>query len=446
MNISSAVFAIGIAVINTVFVSWRAWIALRDRRLMAVIWILLTYFAALILFNSASGEFHYTLGFTAEQLFVSWVDLVRTNAFVLVANICFAVGDITGRGLFRNWRRPTARMVEVDRRYDFVLAIYVGLLIVGGVTYWLKTRGWDYQAYVEANESNWPQVVFFAASPGVVLSMLRRRWILAAAFVAAYTYFAVQFQVRSFFLISMCPAILWLAMTRLRTERLFNRRLVIRGTLAAAMLIVASAVITASRLGALQPGDLFLPEGDLPMYMQVAFHQIDRTGTTTGFDSLEHYWFGMARLAYRVSGDRAPTRPDPPVIVAQLVTGYTRARPDDQYLHYPSLWYTDAYLAFGWAGVSLGVLWGLVLTMSEHLTRRGLLSTATLLPFFCWHAYMLVRGAPAIASSTMALPVYAQVPLLGVAALMLTLAPTTRTMAPVRPGWTGAADMPTLCS
>jgi hypothetical protein len=50
------------------------------------------------------------------------------------------------------------------------------------------------------------------------------------------------------------------------------------------------------------------------------------------------------------------------------------------------------------AGLWLPILWAGILTVWEAFMLRYPIMVALLLPYYAWHAYMLVRGAPAIAT------------------------------------------------
>lgn len=75
-------------------------------------------------------------------------------------------------------------------------------------------------------------------------------------------------------------------------------------------------------------------------------------------------------------------------------------------LHYPALWYADAYFAFGKYGLLLAAFWAAVLVGWERLMARNSLIFGLLLPFYSWHAYMLVRGAIAGSSVPISYALY----------------------------------------
>lgn len=394
-------FTLAVSLVNVTVVVWRTSVAAADRRLSAVWWLLLSYFSLLMLIDTVKGEFNHTLEWTGRDVFIPITDFVMTNLFVLLSNGALAVGDIVSRRLFANWRK-SIRNDRAGNRYEVLLVLYTVVLGIAALGYGVRMRGYDYTTYVEANESNWWQVAFIASAPSVLLAILRRRWILAAIGVSAYTYFAVVLEVRSFLLLSACPAIVWLWIAHGAEHPRFRGRSYWPYVAIVAALVMGVSIYRGTVRGA----ESLLPERQLPTLMRVAFSQMLNSPLLTGWDSLERYSYGVARPFFRLLGVPPPVTVDPPVLAAQLVTGYPVS--GARYFHYPLLWYTDSFMAFGWLGAGLGLLWGLVFGASEHLARRDPLSCALLLPYVIWHGYMILRGAPAIATVPISFAVYMQ--------------------------------------
>src|SRR4051794_14471614 len=127
--------AVVLATVNLAIVSWRTVAAVTDRRFVSAVWLVITYFAILMLAGAINGEFVYRIGYTGATVLVTASDLSRTYGFVLLSNVALAIGDAIGRAYFRNWLQPTVNLTLSDRTTDIFFGVYLLVLCAGGAVY-----------------------------------------------------------------------------------------------------------------------------------------------------------------------------------------------------------------------------------------------------------------------------------------------------------------------
>lgn len=400
---------IAIAVLNSALCIWRAVVAIRAGRLAAIFWVLIAYFAVFFLPVAATDEIVWRRGFLDESITTTHAIIHKTLVYVLAFNVVMIAADVlVGRVLRPKAGAATVRW-EIDptrgewRVAQSLLAAY---WVVGGVWYLWEIRAASYSDYVEG--ASWAAVIFWASSPLIVLFAMQRRWMLSFAVCVPFLYCAVHLAVRSFALLSLVPMLIvgFYQVVGRHGRRLISGRLVRFVAVAGAILVGISVGISQFKNKLITLPDSYMPFG-VAQVVTVA----DRLGESTGFASIELYFWNYISPFVRLFGGTKPDIVDTPVIIARLLEGMPADWP--VYFHYPALIWADAYLSFGWAGLALGPLWVLAIALWEGAMRRNQPLLVLLLPFFSWHCYMMARGAIAVASVPVAYALYlAAIPML----------------------------------
>lgn len=392
-----------VALVNLVVVSTRFIYCIRAKRIISVVWFLIAYFAFFFLPVAALTSYTHFQGYTAQTLTIDSARIESTCYYILGFNLIFLVSEIIlGRMASLRHLRQEVALPEKSRQLDRLSAIYLAFLLIGGSLYAIRTIGFDYRDYISAQGSNWSTVFLWAAAPFITLSAMRRQYTRALVACVPFMYFAFLLKVRSFALLSIIPlAIVYVlqvgGIRGFRRVRYFRVAL-LGGGLALAVLM-SSAVIIAKKTGNDRVG-LRLPDSGMPFGVGIMMELSDIYRVRTGWDALELYGRNIAnpviKVAQKVIGVELEQVVDPPYVMGQYFDGVPRNQP--MRLHYPALWYADAYFAFGKSGLWLAVFWAFVLVGWELVMTRGSLILGLFLPYYSWHAYMLIRGAIAGAS------------------------------------------------
>jgi hypothetical protein len=389
-----------LAIANIVLCTWCLIAAFRARRLMAILWFLLAYFAIFLVPVALETEVSWIRGFLNERVTAGRTEIHNVVLFVFVFNVVLALADALTWKLFGS-SRPGAqwRLEPSSPALKPLFGILLSYWIVGGLWYFLSTLNLSYRDYVEG--ASWSVVFLWASSPLVALLTLQRKWLLALVACVPFIYFAIHLHVRSFALLSLVPVavvgfyqVLNDASTRIRYGRLIRYAAIAGGLLVALSIFVSQ----------FKNGEVAFPDSKMPYGILQTTTLADRYDQRTGFTSLTLYGWNYINPFMKLVQIDKPDIPDVPVVIARLLEGVPEDWPI--YFHYPALLWTDAYLSFGWAGLALAVFWPVVLAIWEGVMRRNPLLLALLLPYFVWHCYMLVRGAIAIASVPVAYALY----------------------------------------
>lgn len=393
--------AISIALLNLLVSVVRAWRALLTGRLVAVVWILVVYFSFFLVGLAIDGPFRQHRGFTGDVLLVKADTIRYVCSYVLTYNVLLAFGEIVTWRIF-GLRRAKIQWELNPRKTSLtpLLVVFLALLIGGATGYWLIMEGSGYRTYVESRASNWPLVFFWASSPFITISVLQKNYLRAVLASLPFLFFAIYLDVRSFALLSLIPAAIifyFQALHKIKVRRRKAIPLLVKGVVISAVLLALSAVVMHKKAGDMDTGNAGgLPDAGMVYGMGMAFEMTNRIDEFTGYNSLIKYSLNAINPFLRLFNVEIPTIEDTPVHIAQLIDGVPKDY--SAYLHYPALWYTDAYVSFGSGGVWLGLLWGILLSLWERLMLRRTLLIGLFLPFYTWHAYMLVRGAISIAT------------------------------------------------
>ncbi|MBC7322978.1 MAG: hypothetical protein H5T90_07740 [Acetomicrobium sp.] len=209
--------------------------------------------------------------------------------------------------------------------------------------------------------------------------------------------FALLLRVRSFALLSLLPGLMvyFLASSSELAQD--------KGTQPLRKIMLRAAILSLATLPLLNLAKrnfYFLPDPSLGKAMPIIFAAAERAHLELRFNSL-FLWSSnilnpLLKAYSAVTLHRIRLPIDTPVYIANLYDGVPLDWP--VYFHYPTLWFTDAFVSFGFYGIAMAFIWALVNSLWELAMLRLPSALPLLLPFFCWHTYMLIRGAPAIAS------------------------------------------------
>ena len=380
-------------------VTWRAFVT---RRLVVLPWALVTYFAVFVVPMAYSGAYRRFRGFSGDFVSVSETTVSAVVVFMVLFNaIAFVSDAMVWRGLGGAKVKIEWELEKNNFRTDISKFILLMFLMIGGGLFWQKMRLLGYREYVEFSSqgANWPIVFLWASSPLITILALQRRYVLASVCCLPFLFFAQHLSVRSFALLSLVPASAVFYMQR--ADNLAKRKgeflkLLLWAVPVFLLLVAVSTVVMEKKTGRVTG----LPDTGIVYGVGLVFAAHKHGEGDQGFISLRKYSQNVVspliKLAGKLVGYREPVLEDTPVYIARLIDGVPKH--SGVYFHYPALWYSDAFVSFGAGGLLLAALWGTVLAAIERLTVSRPLLIALILPFYVWHAYMLVRGATAIAT------------------------------------------------
>jgi hypothetical protein len=393
--------AVIIAVINLILCVGMSLRAFVQRRLLVLPWALVAYFSILLVPMAYGGGYRKYRGFSGDFVSVSSETVLAVCTYVLAFNLLVFIGAEVV------WRLLGGRRIEFSwtiKKANFQLAVVEFLLalclLVGGGLFWVKMGALGYREYVEFKfqGANWPLVFLWASAPLTSMLAMQRRYGWALVACMPFLYFAYHLNVRSFALLSLIPVASVFYIQRSGAERKLagrSRSIVIGGMVFLGLVLISSA-ISVKKTG----HGSALPDSGLVYGVGLVFEAHEHGEGDQGFNSLRKYALNLGspflKLAGKLTGYHEPQIEDTPVYIARLIDGVPKNH--GVYYHYPALWYSDAYVSFGNFGLLLGLLWGGVLAVIERAVARRSLLAALVLPFYTWHAYMLVRGAVAIAT------------------------------------------------
>ncbi len=394
-----------VALGNFIFCIIRTLWAVKKRRLIAVGWLLITYHSFFLLFLVMEGPFVRYKGFTGDFISITGSTINEVCIFAMLFNLVFALSEAIVFALFKPPRPLVWTLPKGDSAVTQMILVYGVFLIVGASQYGLKMYGLGYRDYVEYAGSNWSVVFFWAGAPVVTLLMLQKRYMWALVAVVPFLVMAFYLHIRSFLLLSLIPAAIILMAQQFGKES--PARAIRKFTLA--LLTIVALSVTSGVIMQQKTGKADLPDSGLVYGMSIVFDAETRHPQWFGFNSLVKYGLNLINPFVKVAtalgwASKPPDIIDTPVYMANQVDGVPLN--SGVYFHYPTLWYSDAYVSFAWYGLWLAVLWGAVMSLFESIVMRSTLHLALLLPFFSWHTYTLIRGAIAGATVPFAYSFY----------------------------------------
>ncbi len=396
-------YTVYFAALNLLLSLYRLYATISKRRLVAVFWFLISYFSLFELLLVIGGTFSRMRGWNAQRIIVDENTIAYVAVYVFVCNTLFAISEMATWRLFGKncdeltWWIP--RDYGIANAFRYVLA---PVLLFAAALYAFKMRGLGYTGYVEYKESNWPSVFMGSATPLIAVSMMQRRFLWVVVAMVPFIFFTIQMNIRSFALMSMIPAAIIFVYQLLTDPQYDNKKrtkLLIKSAFIVTLLVFFSGLVTYIKARHFE-----LPDAGLPYGMNLAFQQTMKLKKFTEWNSLQIYSKNILSPFYRLFNIDIPRIVDTPQHIAWLLDG---APPGGRsYYHYPVLWYSDAYVSFGKAGVAMGILWGVLISLTEAVMYRSRILLGLLLPYYIWHWYMICRGATGIATVQIAYCLY----------------------------------------
>lgn len=368
--------------------------------LTALAWALLFYFSLLMIFQ-LHGGLTFTEGFTGYSVEYSYADIVWIYAFVLACNVSMRVGQhFASRALrVREFLSPEIKGQNV--LVSLLSPVMLVLFLIGGVIYYFQGRNLGYSGFVEYEGSNWGLVLLYCSSSLICFYLLRGKYYVAAALVTVYVYFSFVLQIRSFFLFSVFVVIAVFYLKNIAASgSVFGGSRNARVSIIAAVLamLAMNFAISYGKTGA-----IVLPESGLVGLMTHVIYKLSSGYPLTGLDSTERFLYGLYKPIAAVIGYAPNLSEDVQVYFARLIFGFESW---DQFYHYPSLWYADAYSSLGYAGFLFGIVWGVWFVTIEKLIRQNKVLFCMFLPLFLWNMYMVMRGAVGNSTAAISFPIY----------------------------------------
>jgi hypothetical protein len=378
--------ALPIALLNFLIACGRLYFCVRKKRMITIAWFLIAYFSFFFIPVSLTPEFTHVLGFTNRSVPIEYSRIESTCAFVLLFNLIFLATEI---GLWRIFGVSTAnnhwQLPRNSPRLSRISLCYLVLLVVGSVLYGIQTLEFDYTDYVE-NKASWSMVFLWASTPFITISAMRRQYARALLACVPFLYFAFAMKIRSFALLSLIPVAVIYALQVTAGRRLSLAKLARFGLYGGALgliLIMSSALILSNKIGT--KGKSFaMPDSGMPFGTAIMMELSDKFDVKTGSDALVLYGRNLinpfTKVYEKLSDEKLEWVEDPPFVMGRLYEG----APDNWRagFHYPALWYADAYVAFGQAGLLLAALWAAIFVFWEAFMSTRMLVFALMLPFF----------------------------------------------------------------
>ena len=401
--------SVAISAINLTFCVVRLWRALVTRRLIAVVWLLTAYFSLFLVLLALDGPYGMYRGFVGERVIVSTETIRYVCEYVLIFNILFAISEISVwkvMGLKRD--QIKWQLITRDPRLSLAKMAFLSFLIGGAILYWFTMQGLGYRSYVEFKESNWPIVFLWASSPWITFNVLQKKYFIGIIGTFPFLFFAVYLDIRSFALLSLVPAAIifyFQSIEGVGGKKIKTTRLLAKGFAIFCIFVALSTAIMHKKSQDMNAkGGEGLPDAGIVYGMGMAFEMTKKLDVYTGYNSLIKYSLNTVSPFLRLFQIETPVIEDTPVHIAFLIDGVPKGWA--VYFHYPTLWYSDAYVSFGQSGLILAFLWGLILSLWERLMLKRPILIGLFLPFYVWHAYMLVRGATAGATVPFTYAIY----------------------------------------
>lgn len=366
-------------VINLIFCSWVLYGYVKNRDLLSFVWIIITYYALFILISSF-GEIVNEQGYVGTIIKTSEYTKEVVAMFVLSFNILFHVSMVVFGYVWKYLRIDRLKLNKIER-YDIAFYVMSFYVIVGGGFYYLQMSGKDYFDYVTMSESAWSQAFLWAGSPAILYFAHRGKYMTSLLLCIPFVVFVLQLKVRSFALLSVVPFIIYMLQNRQQSNAL------IRNIISSASFILIVYLFLFLR------ESNTLPDAFLPVYMNTVFEAHESFLKVEGLPGINAYLLNMIRPFLIILGVSDYNYYDTPFYLASIITGS-----ENTVNHFPSLWYTDAYVNYGYIGVTLSILFGFIISLMTVFVRSGYTAYCLFLPYYVWHNYLLIRGAVTIAT------------------------------------------------
>jgi hypothetical protein len=247
----------------------------------------------------------------------------------------------------------------------------------------------DYLDYVTMNESAWAQAFLWAGSPAILYFAMRGKYLTSLLLCIPFVVIVFQLKVRSFALLSILPFIIYLIQNKSQSNKLIRN--IVTG-LSISLIVYLFVFLRESNT---------LPDALLPVYMNTVFEAHENYLLVEGLPGVKAYLLNIINPFLIVFGVNEYQYYDTPFYLASIIIGS-----EHTVNHFPSLWYTDAYVNYGFGGIGLAILYGFIISLMTTILKLGNSAYCFLLPYYVWHNYLLVRGAISIATVPFSYSIY----------------------------------------
>ena len=376
---------------------------LKQKRLVAAVWLLISYFSFDYVLVSISGAFSHVQNYSGHTVEVSQWMINQGLFFVFLYNVIFI---IFGEFLSRKFGIKSTKTLWILPRnlpipFQHLKHVFLGIFIIATPFTISMYHGALYEDYVEQNESAWASVFYQCALPIISIFCFQKkyRWALILSLPSAFL--AYQMGVRSFLLPTLIAAGFIYIFQSVGFNRgigsLFKNRKMIYSTCLVSSALVVISFVTMSNKSSEQDFEFKLPDYGMAKQSLIILTIANDRSEQLGADSIILYTRNWLNPFMRISPIKAKEIVDPPVKMAYLWEGI-KPSSHKTIMHYPSMIYADSYLASGFYGILYAFLWCFMCYGMEAVMARNSYILSVCLPFYMWHSYMLIRGAIAIAA------------------------------------------------
>jgi hypothetical protein len=378
---------------------WQIKISHKNKELTIISWLLMFYFSILLSIEIIENKIHkegYS-GFIVSYLPEDYLNVVL---FVFCCNIMLAIGYSISRYLFKREKRSQPYQLEkTDATTKLLTNIYSIIFITALPIYFINSLGMSYTDFVTYKESNWGLVLLYVSASLISILFIQKKYNSSLFITLFFIYFAISSTVRSFYIFSIFPCVIIFYLNKNISGSSLSRLIFNK----ISIILISLLAVTFTIIGDQRELTEVLPEQSLVKYLILIIYKISNGYSQTGFDSIQHFTYGAISPFAKFFGIEKPESLDVQEYFASLAFGYKTAI---VFMHYPSLWYADAYSSFGWIGITFGIYWGLFLYTIEHMLRKNLISFSIFIPIFTWVVYLIMRGAIGISLQAISYPFY----------------------------------------
>jgi hypothetical protein len=387
-------YSLSLVFVNILLCFWRTGTALKNRSLLLVPWALISYHAIFFIFPVIEGQYTKYKAFNGTIVTVRESTIYDMCVYVVLFNSIFAITEIFVRYFIKAKQTNNWELSKSDTWLNCACTIYGLFLFGGSVFYFIKMQGFGYREYVEYVGSNWTIVFLWAGTPFISLCCLQKRYKIAFIAVLPFLIFSFLLKIRSFLLLSLIPAFIIVFYQNIYIlKRLKISVIIISIIIMFSFLILVSSIIIFYKTGRVH----ILPDVGMGYGFGIVLEVLNKTNNYLGFNSLIKYFYNLAnpflKMFEILEIYKRTEIIDTPVYLANIIDGAPLNY--KTYYHYPALWYSDAFLCFGYNGLFLAAIWAGVNLIFEKIMSHNVLMLGIFLPFFTWHSYMLIRGATA---------------------------------------------------
>lgn len=392
---------LALSIINFLFCFIRLLFSFKNNRLISIQWFLIAYFSFHFIFVVNDGEFYHFRNFINDSQKITIQTIRFCTYYILSFNLLFFLSETIIFSFVKNKIKLNFYLPKYNSNINKQVIVFIIILLFSAASYYNTISSHNYRDYVEYQGSNWALAFIWTSSPVISILAMQKKYILAILCCVPFILFSVKLNIRSFALLSIIPLaftyVMQLKNNTRSTLSFLNKYLKI--ILIFCFLLFLSYAIVYDK------NDKFkLPDSGMPYGVPITIELSEKFNVKTNWNSLNLYFLNILKPFYKILAQTPKKEKDTPVIIANMIEGVPLNW--DVYYHYPTLWYSDTFISFGIYGVIISIFWGTIFSLWEYICLRNTLLLSLFLPFYCWHAYMVVRGATAIAAVPFSYAVY----------------------------------------